>query len=241
MGWLIALAVLTAIGMIPLGVGLSYEMEKFQMKIRICGFSFSLPMGKKKEKQEDKQAPDEKKHTADRKDPAEQNPPKTEQAAASLKLPRGRESAETENASKEEGQPAASAEKQEGKKPDLRAYLPFVRLAVDFLGSLRRKLRIEKLYGTVILAGDDPCDLAVLYGCAQAGVSDLMAHINHLFAVEKQDVKIECDFTAEKTVISGRLDLTITIGRALSLAAGYGIRALKEYLIFKKRKGGAAI
>ena len=142
---------------------------------------------------------------------------------------------------KEEELPTPPPEKKKKKKKlDLKAYLPFIRLAIDFLGSLRRKLRLEKLYAKVILAGDDPCDLATAYGYAWAGASNLMAHINRLFVVGDQDVNMECDFMAEKTLAEIRVDLTITIGRAIGLAVGYGVLALKEFLIFKKRKGGAA-
>ena len=130
--------------------------------------------------------------------------------------------------------------KKKKKKPDLKAYLPFIKLAIDFFGSLRRKLRLEKLYAKVILGGDDPCDLATTYGLAWAGASNLMAHVNRLFVVENQDINIECDFMAEKTLADARVDLTITIGRALNLLICYGILALKEFLILKKRKGGAA-
>ena len=48
------------------------------------------------------------------------------------------------------------------------------------------------------------------------------------------------DFTAEKTVIYARLDLSITVGRLLSLGVRYGIRVLREFIrITKLRKGGA--
>ena len=51
---------------------------------------------------------------------------------------------------------------------------------------------------------------------------------------------MECDFTANETLVIARLDLTITLGRLLSLGAVYGIRALKVFLkMKKKRKGGA--
>ena len=67
-----------------------------------------------------------------------------------------------------------------------------------------------------------------------------MPHLDRLFVIKKRDVEVECDFTASETLVFARLDLTITLGRLLSLAVCYGIRALKEFLnIKKKRKGGA--
>ena len=58
--------------------------------------------------------------------------------------------------------------------------------------------------------------------------------------IRKRNVEVECDFTASQTLVTARLDISITLGRLLNLAAVYGIRGLKEFLNFKKkRKGGA--
>jgi len=51
---------------------------------------------------------------------------------------------------------------------------------------------------------------------------------------------VECDFTAEKTLIDAHLELTITLGRLMHLGLRHGIRVLREYSkIVKLRKGGA--
>ena len=205
MGWLIALAVVTALALIPVGASIRYEKEQFSLKLRVGFLNFSLAKGKK-EKKEEKQ-PEKDLETTQ----------KAQKAQESQK----------------------PAEKKQ-KRP-MKDYLPFLHLALDFLGSLRRKLRINKLYGKVILSGDDPCDLATGYGAAWAAVSNIMAYLNQIFVIEDQNVNVECDFTGEKTVYSGRVDLTLTVGRIVSLGLTYGIRAFKEFLIFKKRKGGAAL
>jgi hypothetical protein len=92
----------------------------------------------------------------------------------------------------------------------------------------------------LIMAGGDPCDLAINYGKAWAAVGNLMPHLENLFVIKKRDVEVECDFAASDTLIFVHLDITITLGRLLALAVVYGIRALKEFLnIINKRKGGA--
>lgn len=117
--------------------------------------------------------------------------------------------------------------------------LPLVQVALDFLGDFRRKLRVNRLEMKLILAGDDPCDLAVNYGKAWAALGNLMPQLERLFVIKKRDVEVECDFTASKTLVTARLDLTITLGRLIALVVRYGIRALKEFKILKsKRKGG---
>ena len=111
---------------------------------------------------------------------------------------------------------------------------------LNFLGDFRRKLRVNRLELKLILAGGDPCDLAVNYGRAWTAVGNLMPQLERLFVIKKRDVEVECDFTASETLVIARLDLTITLGRLLGLAIVYGIRALREFLkLQKKRKGGA--
>jgi hypothetical protein len=68
-----------------------------------------------------------------------------------------------------------------------------------------------------------------------------MPQLERFFVIKKRDVEVECDFTAAQTLIIARLQITITIGRILSMVVRYAIRALREYLkIENKRKGGNA-
>ena len=115
-----------------------------------------------------------------------------------------------------------------------------MKLAVELLGDFRRKLRLDDLQLKLIMAADDPCDLAVNYGRAWAAVGNLMPQLERLFVIKKRNVEVACDFTASETLVLARLKLTITLGRLLLLVLVYGIRALVEFLkIKKKRKGGA--
>ena len=119
-------------------------------------------------------------------------------------------------------------------------FLPLVQVVLDFLGDFRRKLRIHRLELKLILAGDDPCDLATNYGRAWAALGNLWPKLEEWFEIRKREVEIECDFTAGETLVIARLDLSITLGRLLSLAVVYAVRALKVFLNIKnKRKGGA--
>ena len=90
------------------------------------------------------------------------------------------------------------------------------------------------------MAADDPCDLAIQYGRMNASVAGLLAQLERFLVIKKRDVHIDCDFAASQTVILARLDLTITLGRILSLAVRYGIRSLKTYLKIKKQREGGA-
>ena len=119
-------------------------------------------------------------------------------------------------------------------------FLPLVRVALDFLNDLRRKLRVNHLKLHLTMAADDPCDLAVNYGRMNASLAGLLTQLERFLVVKKRDVHVDCDFTATQTVILARLDLTITLGRILSIAVVYGIRALMTYLKIKKQREGGA-
>ena len=67
-----------------------------------------------------------------------------------------------------------------------------------------------------------------------------MPVLERWFVIKKRDVEVECDFTASETKIIARMDLTMTLGRLLTLVAVYACRGLKEFIQFRnKRKGGA--
>ena len=134
---------------------------------------------------------------------------------------------------------AAKTEKTQEKGGSVTDFLPLLQIVFDFLGEFRRKLRVNCLELKLIMAGGDPCNLAINYGKAWAAVGNLMPQLERFFVIKKRDIQVECDFTGSQTLIIARLAITITIGRIISMAVRYGIRALRAYLkIVNKRKGG---
>lgn len=143
-------------------------------------------------------------------------------------------------ASAQTGKPDSQPEEKQKSGGPWTDFLPLVKVGLDMLGAFRRKLRVNVLELKLIMAGNDPCDLAVNYGKAWAALGNLLPRLERVFVIKKRDLEVECDFTANETLVIARLDLTITLGRLLALGVVYGIRALKEFLkIKKKRKGGA--
>ena len=139
----------------------------------------------------------------------------------------------------EPGEPGYS-EKPEKKGGSWTDFLPLVRVGLDLLNDLRRKLRVNHLKLHLTMAADDPCDLAVNYGRMNASLAGLLTQLERFLVIKKRDIHVDCDFTATQTVILARLDLTITLGRILSIAVVYGIRALITYLKIKKQREGGA-
>lgn len=119
-------------------------------------------------------------------------------------------------------------------------FLPLVQLVVEFLSAFRRKLRIAMLEFHLMMAGDDPCDLAVNYGRAWAAVGNILPQLERVFVIKKRDVQVACDFTASQTTVRVRADITVALYRLLCMVAVYGFRGLREYFkISNQRKGGA--
>ncbi len=220
MGWLIALGVVVLLAVLPLGVSVKYSAEGALVRVILGPIRltvFPLPRKEKKEKK-----PKQTQPQPDAAAPVQQEPA----------LPPPQNPAPP---------PQSKAQKPKGERGgSVLDFLPLIKVALDFLGDFRRKLRLNSLELKLILAGGDPANLAINYGRAWAALGNLMPHLDRLFVIKKRDVEVECDFTTSETLIFARLDLTITLGRLLSLAVCYGIRALKEFLnIKKKRKGGA--
>lgn len=141
---------------------------------------------------------------------------------------------------KKETKGSSSKKKTKKKGGSIQDFLPLVEKVLDFLGAFRRKLRVNRLEMKLILAGADPADLAENYGKAWTALGNLMPLFENVFVIKKRDLEVECDFLADSTLITARLDLTITIGRIISLLIVQGIPALREFLkLMNKRKGGA--
>jgi hypothetical protein len=214
MGWLITLGILALLAGMPLGVSVCYDSAGVLVKV-IAGFLRIQVVPSKSKSGEKDQKEKHTKSSATEKKTVKQTkaPPK--------------ETAEE------------SPVKKGGSAMD---FMPLVQLALEFLGSFTRKLRVNRMELRIVLAGDDPCDLAVNYGKAWTALGNLWPRLEEVFVIRKRDVEVQCDFEGTQTLVTARVDISITLGRLLSLLVCYGVRALRQYMkITDKRKGGAAI
>ena len=210
-GWLIALGILILLAILPLGVSVIYNEDGPLIRI-IAGFIRIKVFPLKKKDKKDKKKKDKKKK-------------------------KGKKSKKDSDKKKEKSKKPKEPGKKGGSVLD---FLPLVKVGVDFLNGFRKKLRLNTLELKMTMAGGNPCDLALNYGKAWAALGNIMPYLDRAFVIKKRDVDVLCDFEADKTLIYARLDLTITLGRLLSLVFVAGFRALKAFLkIMKKRKGGA--
>lgn len=210
MGVLFSAVVLLALAVIPLGVRIRYNDAGFLLRVIAGPVRITVfPRKKKPKKQKTKQ----------KKQKAGKRPESTDSGDTPPQAPK----------------PVPEPKEKGG---SLTRFLPLVKLGLKFLGDFRRKLRVDNLFLRLILAGDDPCDLAVNYGRTWAAVGNLMPQLERLFVIKKRDIQVECDFTAEEISVIAHVDITITLGRLLTLAVVYGIRVLFEFLSMKRKGGG---
>lgn len=210
MGIWIAGAILLALAVLPLGVRIRYNDAGFVLKVIAGPLKITVIPGRKKPK---KQKVKQKKQKA----------VQTAESAGSEERP---------------PQPPKAQPEQKERGGSLTRFLPLVKLGLKFLGDFRRKLRLDNLYLRLILAGDDPCDLAVNYGRIWAAVGNLMPQLERLFVIRKRDIQVECDFASAETTVVVHLDISITLGRLLALVIFYGVRILFELLSMKRKGGG---
>ncbi|MBQ7769170.1 MAG: DUF2953 domain-containing protein [Oscillospiraceae bacterium] len=193
MGWIIALAVLVGIALLPIGIRGVYRESTAGVWVLIGPLKFRLYPAKPKAK-------------------------------------------------KTSSQPKKGGNKNAKKGGSLSDFYPIVRTVLDFLEQLRRKVRVKDFELKVILAGDDPCNLAVNYGRAWAALGSLMPQLDRFLSIRKKNVEVECDFVAETTKVYVKVDATLSLARAFSLGARHGIKIIKDILKLKKlRKGGAEL
>ena len=193
MGWLIALAVVAAVLLLPLGFCAIYRQNDPGVWLFIGPLRFRVYPGKQKKK-DNKQTSSEK---------------------SGKDLLKG------------------------GRYSD---FLPVARAIYDFLGEFRRRIRVKRLEFKIILAGDDPADLAVNYGRTWAAVGSAVPQLERLFRIKRRNIEVECDFNAEETLVYARIDATLTLMRTVHLLSKHGIKIIKQLLELKKlRKGGAQL
>lgn len=221
MGWLITLGILALLALLPLGVSIVYDSDGAVVRLIIGPIKITLyprPKKVKKPKKEKDVSKEKKAETA------------TEQPVK-----------QTENPAADSGEkPEKELKPKTQSGGPISDFLPLIRIVLDMLGAFRRRLRLNMLELKLVMAADDPCDLAVNYGRAWAAVGNLLPRLEKVFVIKKRNIEVECDFEAAQTRVTARLDLTITLGRILATVLVYGGKAGLEFMkINKKRKGGA--
>lgn len=120
-------------------------------------------------------------------------------------------------------------------------FLPLVEDVLAFLADFKNKLVVKNLELNLVLAGDDPADLAIAYGRAWAAVGNLMPRLEQFLKIRRRDIRVQCDFASEQTQVQAGLHISITLGRLIWVSVFHGTKLLRRFLdILNQRKGGAS-
>lgn len=147
---------------------------------------------------------------------------------------------------KEDKRPKKKKEKEQagkgdkgGEKPAKRKLPPvgdLIRIALEALGQLKRKIRLDDVTIHLTWASEDPADTATGFGKANALLGMIWPLIANNFNVKKHDLGVSVDFERTKPDIYARGSLTMTIGQLVSFGVRFGVK----FLVLWSRSGKAA-
>ena len=97
----------------------------------------------------------------------------------------------------------------------IETFMPLFRRVLHWTG---QHLQVRQFHLQIAFGGDDPADVALLYGKAQAAVSALLPQLERLIHIKKTQVLFSTDYQADRTEYSGILEIRLHLGALLLLA-----------------------
>ena len=122
---------------------------------------------------------------------------------------------------------AAPKAKSGGKKLTRGQIQDLIKLALDLLGKLSRKLLVKHLTLHVFFGGRDAAQTAIGYGRAWAVIGAMMPVLENTFRIDERDVGAYLDY---------ELEVQMRVGTAIRLALGAGLRLMKVFSQSKQTK-----
>ena len=129
--------------------------------------------------------------------------------------------------------PKPLAEKAGGALDYARALLP---VALDAVGTMYGKLRMDTLELELTVGAADPADAAMRYGQASAALGALWEPLTRAFHVKDGRARVRVDFEAGEMTVYGLASLSIKIGQILWLSVYFGCKALRGFLAVRRRQ-----
>ena len=129
--------------------------------------------------------------------------------------------------------PKPLTEKAGGALDYARALLP---VALDAVGTMYGKLRMDTLELELTVGAADPADAAMRYGQASAALGALWEPLTRAFHVKDGRARVRVDFEAGEMTVYGLASLSIKIGQILWLSVYFGCKALRGFLAVRGRQ-----
>lgn len=119
-------------------------------------------------------------------------------------------------------------EKKKFSLPPKAALEEYLRLFLELLGKLRRKILIRRLTVHAIFGGDE-ADAALNYGRAWAAIGTVMPLLEACFRIKKRDVGAFLSREESSVRLRAEACATLTVGQLLHIALHALVRFLKIY------------
>ena len=136
---------------------------------------------------------------------------------------------------KKKSKQAASGKEKEKKSfsmPKRSSLEQYLRLLLELLGRLRRKILIRRLTLHAVFGGTDAADAALNYGKAWAAIGAVMPLLDTCFRIRKRDVGAFQSEDERKLRLYAKACATLTLGQVLALL----LHALVRFIKIKKSK-----
>lgn len=178
--------------------------SEFCVKLRIGHIKLAIFPGKEKEKKPKEKKPKEKKKKE--KKPEEAQAPKEKKRS----IP----------------------------KPDLEELLDLADTAFSALGATARRacrrVRIDPLDVTVVFGGDDPANVAMLYGAASSVMYATMPRAEERFDISNPSLHLRMDYSAEGTTAEGAVGISLRVCDLFAILFTLALPLARWFLRFKR-------
>lgn len=92
------------------------------------------------------------------------------------------------------------------------------------LQALLKSITWSDIVTDIVIGGEDAADTAKQYGIVQAGVQTVIDASRHVIRVKRKDVRIGCDFTADKSQWNAACKFKVQVGPLVGALIWLGIK-----------------
>ena len=219
---IILLALIVLVFFVPYGVDAAYENGQARLCVRAGPVSIRLyPKKPKTAKQLEKERR------------------KKEEKAAKAAAKKEEKEKETEpEEGSEAGDETVKVKKQ--RQLDYDTVMALLEMALHALRRFFRSFTVNYFKLHCTLAGSDPYSVATGYGSLCSAVEGLEALSKDKLTLQRRDIALNADFTADKPTVDVRIIITLQLFKILHMAAAFGVEYLAWTIRDRREKKAAA-